>query len=68
MRVNKTRQIFTSNLSLKGFNPAPKAQVYTYSEANLGVIVRPSDLGVSAAEFQATYPANSITLVALPKA
>ncbi len=66
--INKTSQNFTSNLSLKGFNPAPKAQVYTYSEANLGAIVRQSDLGVSAAGFQATYPANSITLVAIPKA
>jgi hypothetical protein len=66
--INKTSQNFTSNLSLKGFNPAAKAQVYTYSEANLGAIVRPSDLGVSATGFQATYPANSITLVAIPKA
>ena len=31
-------------------------------------IIRPSDLGVSAAGFQATYRANSITLVAIPKA
>jgi hypothetical protein len=66
--INKTSQNFTRNLSLKGFNPAPKAQVYTYSEANLRSIVRQSDLGVSATGFQATYPANSITLVAIPKA
>ncbi|MEG5040264.1 MULTISPECIES: hypothetical protein [unclassified Microcoleus] len=66
--INKTSQNFTSNLSLKGFNPAAKVQVYTYSEANLGAIVRQSDLGVSETGFQATYPANSMTLVAIPKA
>jgi Glycoside hydrolase family 44 len=66
--INKTSKNLTSNLSLKGFNPGAKAQVYTYSEANLRAIVRQSDLSVSAAGFGATYPANSITLVALPKA
>ena len=66
--INKTSQNLTSNLSPKGFKPAAKAQVYTYSEANLRAIVRQSDLAVNAAGFQATYPANSITLVAIPKA
>ncbi|MEG4116175.1 glycoside hydrolase family 44 protein [Microcoleus sp. N9_B4] len=66
--INKTSQNLTSNLSLKGFKPADKAQVYTYSEANLQAIVRQSDLGVSDTGFQATYPANSMTLVAIPKA
>jgi hypothetical protein len=66
--INKTSKNLTSNLSLKGFNPVAKAQVYTYSQANLRAIVRQSDLGVSAAGFGATYPANSITLVAIPKA
>ena len=65
--INKTSKNLTSNLSLKGFNPAAKAQVYTYSEANLRAIVRQSDLSVSTAGFKATYPANSITLVAIPK-
>jgi Glycoside hydrolase family 44 len=65
--INKTSKNLTSNLSLKGFSPGAKAQVYTYSEANLRAIVRQSDLSVSAAGFKATYPANSITLVAIPK-
>jgi hypothetical protein len=65
--INKTSKNLTSNLSLKGFSPGAKAQVYTYSEANLQAIVRESDLSVSAAGFKATYPANSITLVAIPK-
>ncbi|TAG87599.1 MAG: endoglucanase [Oscillatoriales cyanobacterium] len=66
--INKTGKDLTSNLSLKGFPAAGKAQVYTYSGANLQAIVRQSDLGVSATGFQATYPANSISLVAIPKA
>ncbi|MEG4322933.1 MULTISPECIES: glycoside hydrolase family 44 protein [unclassified Microcoleus] len=65
--INKTSKNLTSSLSLKGFNPAATAQVYTYSEANLRAIVRQSDLSVSSAGFKATYPANSITLVAMPK-
>ena len=67
MIINKTNKNLTSNLSLKGFQAAGKAQVYTYSEANLRAIVRQDDLGVSTAGFGATYPANSITLVAIPK-
>jgi hypothetical protein len=42
--------------------------VWLSAENKPRAIVRPSDLGVSAAGFQATYPANSITLVAIPKA
>ncbi|MEG3935900.1 MULTISPECIES: glycoside hydrolase family 44 protein [unclassified Microcoleus] len=66
--INKTNKNLTSNLSLKGFKSAGKAEFYTYSEANLQAIVRQSDLNVSDTGFQATYPANSMTLVAIPKA
>ncbi|MEG3967738.1 glycoside hydrolase family 44 protein [Microcoleus sp. T2B6] len=66
--INKTNKNLTSNLSLKGFKSSGKAEFYTYSEANLQAIVRQSDLGVSDTGFQATYPANSMTLVAIPKA
>ena len=66
--INKTNKNLTSNLSLKGFKPAGKAQFYTYSEGNLRAIARQSDLAVSDTGFQATYPAISMTLVAIPKA
>ncbi|WP_172187388.1 hypothetical protein [Microcoleus asticus] len=52
---------------MKGLNPPPKAQVYTYSQTNLRAMAHHSNFGVSAS-FQATYLANSITLVAIPKA
>ena len=42
--------------------------VWRSAENKPRAIVRPSDLGVSVAGFQATYRANSITLVAIPKA
>jgi beta-glucanase (GH16 family) len=67
MIINKTANDLSSNLSLKGFNSAAKAQVYSYSSANTKAIVRRSDLAVSASGFQTTYAANSITLVALPR-
>ncbi len=65
--VNKTDNSITSRLALKGFNPAANAQVYSYSSANLNAIVRQPDLAVSSGGFSSTYPANSITLVAIPK-
>jgi len=65
--INKTNNNLTSNLSLKRFKSVGKAQFYTYSEGNLGAIVRQSDLGVSDTGFQTTYSANSMTLVAIPK-
>ncbi|MFD1050202.1 cellulose binding domain-containing protein, partial [Kibdelosporangium lantanae] len=44
------------------------AQRFTYGPANLGAIVRGGDLQVSNGHVDATYPANSITLLVLPAA
>ncbi|WP_461119546.1 glycoside hydrolase family 44 protein [Saccharothrix stipae] len=68
MVVNKTGDDLTSPLSVAGFDGAGAAQRFTYSEANLGAIVRGGDLPVSNGQVDATYPANSITLVVLPQA
>ncbi len=65
--INKTGTDIASNLSLSGFTPDPAARVYRYSAANLAGIVRQADQAVTAGGFQATYPANSITLVELQK-
>lgn len=67
MVVNKTGGDLSSNLALSGFASAGKAQVYSYSGANLTSIVRKPDLAVDSAGFTTTYPANSITLIVLPK-
>lgn len=67
MIINKTDNDSTSDLALQGFSPGGSAQVYRYSSVNLNAIVRQPDQAVSATGFQATYPANSITLVVIPK-
>lgn len=68
MVVNKTGGELTSPLSVAGFDSAGAAQRFTYGEANLGAIVRGDDLQVSNGQVNATYPANSITLLVLPAA
>ena len=66
MIINKTGGALTGNVSLAGFTPIGAAQVYRYSVANLTAIVPLADQPVSAAGFSATFPANSITLLAIP--
>jgi hypothetical protein len=66
MVVNKTGGDLTSPLSVAGFDSATAARRFTYSPANLGAIVRGDDLRMSNGHADATYPANSITLLVLP--
>lgn len=68
MIVNKTGGDLTSPLSLAGFDGTGTAQRFTYGPANLAAIVHGSDLPVSSGQVDATYPANSITLLVLPPA
>lgn len=63
--INKTASDLTSQLHLTGFHSKSTAEVYRYSGANLQAIERQSNLTVSNTGFQATYPANSITLIVL---
>jgi hypothetical protein len=65
--INKTGNDLTSSLALSNFSPAASAQVYRYSAANLNAIVRQPDQPVTATGFSATYPANSISLIVIPK-
>jgi hypothetical protein len=65
MVINKTAGVLTSNVSLYGFTPAGNAKVYRYSAANLNAIVKLADQPASAGGFNATFPANSITLFVL---
>lgn len=68
MIVNKSGEGLSSPLTLSGFSPASQAQVYRYSAASLGAIVREADQPVTGGGFTATYPANSVTLVVVPSA
>ncbi len=67
MVINKTGENLTSKLDLSGFSPSGSAEVYRYSAANLGAIVRETNQPISASGFTATYPASSITLMVIPK-
>ena len=64
--INKTSSALRSPLSLRGV-ASPRAQVYTYSTADLGHIVRHASVAVSGHTLTRTYAANSITLLVLPK-
>jgi hypothetical protein len=70
MVVNKTANDLTSPLSITGFPgataPGAMAQVYSYSAANLDAVVRQPDLALAAG--QATFPADSVTLLVIPPA
>jgi len=65
--INKTAADLTSALSIAGFNRNATAQRYTYSPADLTSIVRGDDLTANRGTIEATYPANSITTLVLPR-
>jgi hypothetical protein len=66
--VNKTGSDLTSTVNLSGFGPAASAKVYRYSGANLNAIVQQANQAISGSSFSATFPTNSITLIAIPRA
>ena len=66
MIINKTKDALISTVTLSGFNAAAATgKVYRYSVANLNAIVREADQVVSEAGFTTTFPASSITLIAV---
>ncbi|WP_410573332.1 glycoside hydrolase family 44 protein [Amycolatopsis sp. cmx-4-61] len=67
MVVNKTGTDLASPLSIAGFGTGT-AQRFTYGPAALTSIVRGADLAVQRGRVTTTYPANSITLLVLPRA
>ncbi|MFI9005875.1 glycoside hydrolase family 44 protein [Actinosynnema sp. NPDC053489] len=66
--VNKTAEDLASPLSVAGFDGTGAAQRFTYGPADLGAIARGDDLPVTEGRVDATYPANSITVLVLPAA
>ncbi|GAA3296581.1 glycoside hydrolase family 44 protein [Dactylosporangium vinaceum] len=66
MVVNKTGSDQAAPLSVSGFNGGGTAQRFTYSSASPSSIVRGDDLAVRRGKVDATFPANSITLLVLP--
>ena len=73
--VNKTYGDLTATLSLPNLTPNGTAKVFLYSNANLAAIVPQPDLTVTppatrstTSSIAATFPAQSITLLVVPKA
>ncbi len=67
MVINKTAQTLTSTVSLAHFQPGTLAQVFHYSSSNLSAIVQAPNLAVTPGGFTADFPANSVTLIAIPQ-
>jgi hypothetical protein len=65
--INKTSSDFSSAVSLSSFTPAPAARVFRYSSDDLSKIVRQPDLKTADNGFTAVFPANSITLIEIPR-
>ncbi|HUB79599.1 MAG TPA: glycoside hydrolase family 44 protein [Bryobacteraceae bacterium] len=66
--LNKTSSAITDSIALANFTPAGTAQVWQYSGANLSAIVRQPDIGANSSGLSTTFPAQSITLLAIPQA
>jgi len=64
--INKTNSDLRSRVSLAGAIPSGPASVFTYSGAHLDRIVHGTDQTVTASGFTRTFPAASITLLAIP--
>ena len=64
--INKTNAALRSTVSLAGTTPSGPAKVYTYTGSNLHAIVHGANQTVTASGFQRTFPASSITLLAIP--
>jgi hypothetical protein len=64
--INKTNAALRSTVSLAGMTPSGPADVYTYTGVNLHAIVHGADQAVTTSGFTRTFPASSITLLAIP--
>ncbi|MDX1933180.1 MAG: glycoside hydrolase family 44 protein [Capsulimonadales bacterium] len=64
--VNKTANTVTSNLTLNGFKPGPRARVYRYSAANAGAIVSLGEWLTTPYGVVGSYAANSIYVLEIP--
>ena len=67
MVVNKTGSALRSPIVLRHVVAGPRAQVYRYSAADLHAIVHAPAVAVRRARIVTTYPADSITLLVLPR-
>jgi hypothetical protein len=67
MVINKSAQSITTSLGIAGFSAAAKAQPFRYSSASIKSIKKLNAVRVLKGHIAVTYPANSITLLVVPK-
>ena len=68
MVINKTGNDLSTTLNLANFSAGSVAHAWQYSGANLNAIVAQPDVPVAANALATVFPANSITLLAIPPA
>jgi uncharacterized protein (TIGR03437 family) len=66
--INKTGNDLSTTLNLANFSAGAAAHVWQYSNANLNAILAQPDVPVAANALATVFPANSITLLAIPPA
>jgi hypothetical protein len=67
MVINKTGSTIRSPILLRHFASGQSASVFRYSSAHLHKIVRGAAVAVDGRRLTTTYPADSITLLVLPR-
>lgn len=67
MVINKTGGALSAPITLKNFKPSGVIETWHYSEANTKAILHPNNLKFTGTQFSSKFPANSITLLRLPK-
>jgi hypothetical protein len=67
MVINKSGHAITTSLGVAGFSAAAKAQPYRYSSASIKAVKKLSTVRVLKGHIALSYPANSITLLVVPK-
>ena len=66
--INKTGGELSSNIALNNFQPDGSVQLWQYSNANPGAIVRQPDQSTTVNGVGANFPAYSATLLIVPEA
>jgi len=65
--INKSGSDLASPLTLTGFTPGTKAQVWRYSATDIRAIKHLGDVPTTGGRIALTYPAHSITMLVVPK-
>jgi hypothetical protein len=65
--INKTAGTLSAPVALQNFKPSGVIEIWRYSDANKKTIVHPNNSKFKGVQFSTSFPANSITLLRIPK-